>query len=144
MIPTQRTATVTSEVRAALVETLHSLLALAATLPRGSWLLQAPLQQLRTRVLHWPLLLLPGPQMPNVLQVDLTLLVADTQIDSAPFGKCGASLNSMSSHLRTRALPVKVYMVAGRAVTTDLDVLPSSTTGKFTVCAEAVSASYLR
>jgi hypothetical protein len=60
--------------------------------------------------------------------VDLTLLVADTQIGSAPFGRCGAKINSMSTHPREEVLPFKVYTVAGRAVTTDLDVLPSLST----------------
>ena len=114
-------ATVTSELRAASVETLYPLLAFVGTSLRGFWLL-------RPRPLHLLPQLRPGLQTHNVLKVDLTLLVADTQIGSAPFGRCGAKINSMSTHPREEVLPFKVYTVAGRAVTTDLDVLPSLST----------------
>ena len=90
-------ATVTSELRVASVETLYPLLAFVGTSLRGFWLL-------RPRPLHLLPQLRPGLQTHNVLKVDLTLLVADTQIGSAPFGRCGAKINSMSTHPREEGM----------------------------------------
>jgi hypothetical protein len=59
-----------------------------------------------------------------------TLLVADTRIGLVLFGKFGARINSISSHPKTQELPVRVYMLAGRAATTDLDVLPLCSMGQ--------------
>jgi len=61
-------------------------------------------------------------------------------IDSALFGKFDAQVSSMLPRLKTQVPPVKVYMDAGRAVTTDPDVLPSFTTDQSTVCASTIIA----
>jgi hypothetical protein len=63
--------------------------------------------------------------MRNVLQVGPIPLVANTRIVSAPFGTCCAKADSMLPLPISSQQPVKVYILAGRAVETDRGVLPS-------------------
>jgi hypothetical protein len=103
--------------------------------------------QLRLQQPRLPLSMLlsrPGFRTRIVPREDRTLPVVDTPTGSVPFGNFGAKVDSMSSRPKSLFRVTKVYMVAGRAVTTDLGVLPSLMQERSTVvCVEIIITSQL-
>jgi hypothetical protein len=141
------TATVTSEVRPAPVETRFPTLTVVETSLRSFQpaYLQYQLRLQHVRLLHsMPLARLGAqtPLAPAGVQ-PLPLLVAGTRIVLVPFGNFGVKVDSMLSRPKSLSRAIKVYMVAGRAVTTDLGVLPSFMTERSVVCVETIIASQL-